>query len=215
MHFSRQEPEGLAMTDEVLGLHEKIGFLLEIGESHFREFKSCYEGPPSNKKPRDTKSVAVDIAETLVAFANADGGDLLVGVEDDGAVTGVPYSENKLEYLINSPKTHVFVDTPLPSFRCRKLYYQNIMILYFSVPAGTDYCYLTSGGRCLQRKDLESVPVSAEYLKASRQERISREYDRQFILSASLKDLDIDLISRVADQIRAACRLRNACNILI
>ena len=63
------------MTDELLGLHEKIGFLLEIGESHFREFKSCYEGPPGSKKPRDIKTVSVDIAGTLVAFANADGGD--------------------------------------------------------------------------------------------------------------------------------------------
>jgi predicted HTH transcriptional regulator len=30
-----------------------------------------------------------DLATTLVAFANADGGRLLVGVEDDGTVTGL------------------------------------------------------------------------------------------------------------------------------
>ena len=189
------------MEENILQLNEKISFLLEVGESHFREFKSCYQGPPGNKQPRSIKSVSVNISETLVAFSNADGGDLLVGVEDDGTVSGVPYANDKLEVLSNAPRTHVFKDTPLPSFRFRKINYHNILILYFSVPPGTDYCYLTSDGRCLQRKDLESVPVSAEYLKASRQETKSREYDRQFVLNASLKDLDLVLISNVAEQI--------------
>ena len=189
------------MEENVLRLNEKIAFLLEVGESHFREFKSCYKGPPGNKQPRSIKSVSVDISETLVAFSNADGGDLLVGVEDDGTISGAPYADDKLEFLFNAPRTHVFKDTPLPSFQCRKIHYHNILILYFSVPPGTDYCYLTSDGRCLQRKDLESVPVSAEYLKASRQETKSREYDRQFVLNASLKDLDLVLISKVAEQI--------------
>jgi len=189
------------MSVQFLKLEEKIGLLIEIGESHFREFKSCYEGPPSNKKPRPTKNVAIDIAETLVAFANADGGDLLVGVEDDGKVTGLPYNDEKIDYLINSPVTNVFRDTPLPSYRHNKIRYQDVDILYFSVTAGTDYCYLTSDGRCLQRKDLESCPVSSEFLKANRQETLSREYDRQFEMRAAITDLNLNLVENAADQI--------------
>ena len=74
------------MTDELLDIQERIKFMIPIGESHFREFKSCLEGAPEKKKPRLTTSIAKDIAETLVAFANAEGGDLLVGVEDDGMI---------------------------------------------------------------------------------------------------------------------------------
>jgi ATP-dependent DNA helicase RecG len=191
----------VAMPDQILKIDEKIAFMIEIGESHFREFKSCYHGSPGKKQNRPKKSIAVDIAETLVAFANADGGDLLVGVEDDGTITGVPFTEDVISYLLDAPRANVFKETPLPSFRGKKIYYNNILILYFSVPAGTDYCYLTSDGRCLQRKDLESVPVSSEYLKASRRETVSREYDRQYVLSSSLKDLNLDIISNIAEQI--------------
>jgi ATP-dependent DNA helicase RecG len=45
------------------------------------------------KKPRLTKNICKDIGEALVAFANADGGELLIGVEDNGAITGVPHNE--------------------------------------------------------------------------------------------------------------------------
>lgn len=189
------------MNDELLDIQEKIRVMIPVGESHFREFKSCFEGPPERKKPRPVTSVAKDIAETLVAFANADGGDLLIGVEDNGTITGVPYTETDLKILTDSPKTHVFSDTPLPLCRIREVAIEDKPILYFSIPAGVDYCYLTSDGRCLQRKDLESSPVSAEHIKSSRQEATSREYDRQFETRASIKDLDLELVSGVAGQI--------------
>ncbi|MEM1215963.1 MAG: ATP-binding protein, partial [Bacteroidota bacterium] len=35
-------------------------------------------------------------AKELVAFANADGGELFIGIEDNNQVTGVPQSEEKL-----------------------------------------------------------------------------------------------------------------------
>lgn len=189
------------MNDELLDIQEKIRVMIPVGESHFREFKSCFVGSLERKKPRPVTSVAKDVAETLVAFANADGGDLLVGVEDDGMISGVPYQADDLKTLTDSPKTHVFPDTPLPLCRPRKVTIEGKTILYFPVSAGVDYCYLTSDGRCLQRRDLESSPVSAEHIKASRQEAISREYDRQFETRASIKDLDLELVSVVAGQI--------------
>jgi hypothetical protein len=42
--------------DDALLLKDKIRFMIEIGESHFREFKSCLDGPRSQKKPRELKS---------------------------------------------------------------------------------------------------------------------------------------------------------------
>lgn len=189
------------MIDKLLNIEEKIRVMIPVGESHFREFKSCFEGSPERKKPRPLTSVARDVAETLVAFANAEGGDLLVGVEDDGIISGVSYEADDFKTLTDSPKTHVFPDTPLPLCRIRKVTVEGETILYFSISAGVDYCYLTSDGRCLQRKDLETSPVSAEHIKASRQEAISREYDRQFEMRASVRDLDLELVSVVAGQI--------------
>lgn len=88
---------------------------ISLGESHFREFKSALDRSVSPPKPRDVKAVCRDIAETLVAFANADGGELFVGVEDEGTVTGVQYKDAQYSMLSEAFKTHVHADTPLPA----------------------------------------------------------------------------------------------------
>ena len=189
------------MELEILKLSERIDIALQLGESHFREFKSGFEGPPGQKIPRNPKEISVNIAQTLVAFANADGGELLVGVEDDGTVSGLEFTDEKLGVLLAAPKTHVHKDTPLPSTRATRSIYKDKMLLYFSIPKGTDYVYLTSDGRCLQRKDKESVPISSESISFSRTEIISREYDRAFVEHADISDLDYSLISQVAEHI--------------
>jgi len=189
------------MELEILRLKERIGIALELGESHYREFKSGKDGPPEKKVNREIKNVCEDIARTLVAFANADGGELIVGVEDTGLVSGLDYSQDKIEIFLNAPKTHVHKDTPLPKYKSRSTDYNGKTILYFSIPKGNEFVYLTSDGRCIQRKDLESVPISTEEIIFSREETISREYDRNFVENADITDIDIELISNITEQL--------------
>ena len=59
---------------------------IQLGESHIRAFKSAFEGLPQDKTSRQLKDLLQNIGEQLVRFANADGGDLLIGVEDDGSL---------------------------------------------------------------------------------------------------------------------------------
>jgi len=75
---------------EPLNIAEQISIAVSLAEGQFREFKSAYAGPPEKKLKRSTREICKDVAEALVAFANADGGELIIGVEDDGSVTGVP-----------------------------------------------------------------------------------------------------------------------------
>ncbi|MDO9184811.1 MAG: ATP-binding protein [Bacteroidia bacterium] len=185
----------------ILRLKERLEIALELGESHYREFKSGLQGPPEKKTNRDTKDVCDDIARTLVAFANADGGELLIGVEDSGVVTGLNYSADKIDVLLNAPKNNVHKNTPLPNYKTKITEIEGKTIIYFSIPKGNEYVYLTSDGRCIQRKDLESVPISAEEIIFTREETISREYDRHFIDSADMGDIDVDLISQITNQL--------------
>jgi ATP-dependent DNA helicase RecG len=122
----------LAM-EEVLLLPERILQTIALGESQFREFKSAWEGPPGEKKPRDRKAVAKDVAETLVAFANADGGELLVGVEDDGQITSFSYPEQTVVCLLEAPRSGVHRDTPLASPIAQRVNLDDRVVLYFSV----------------------------------------------------------------------------------
>jgi ATP-dependent DNA helicase RecG len=189
------------MMHDILGLQDRISIALQLGESHFREFKTALEGAVGAKRPRDFKAICTDIAQTLVAFANADGGELLIGVEDDGSVSGVNAKEELIAGLLAAPKTHIHKDTPLPVPHSARVEYEGKLILYFSIPKGTRFVYLTADGRCLQRKDRESVPISTEAISFSRSEVVSREYDRQYVENAQISDLDASLVMMVSEHV--------------
>ena len=185
-----------------IAISERAKTAVELGESHFREFKSALEGPPGAKKKRQAKDIATNIAQTLVAFANADGGELLVGVEDSGEITGtLDFTDAEIALLEDAPVSRVHAATPLPTVRKHHVQINGKRILYFSVPKSTQYIHVTSDGRCLQRRDLESAPVAAEAIQFDRQERRSREYDREFVDGVSADDLDLNLVRVVADNV--------------
>ena len=133
-----------------------------------------------------------------MAFANADGGTLVVGVEDDGTVSGLTYGADAMEILRQAPATHVHSDTPLSGVRSQLVAIEEKTVYVFDVQKGTQLVHLTSDGRCLQRKDAETVPVGTEQIQFERHEQTSREYDRQWVDGATVADLNAALLERVA-----------------
>lgn len=189
---------------ELVNLSERARTAISLGESHFREFKSALQGPPGAKVARDNKAVARDIGEALVAFANADGGELLIGVEDDGTVSGIELlSPSAIETLLAAPRTHVLARTPLPPVRTANLEIDGHKVLYFSTQKSASYIHLTSDGRCVQRRDLETVPIPAEEIMFGRRERESREYDRQYVDGAEVNHLNARLVAIAARELSA------------
>lgn len=187
---------------DVVNVAERARTAIGLGESHFREFKSALDGPPGSKAHRSAKAIAKDIGEALVAFANADGGELLVGVEDDGTVSGVDsLSPGQLDVLEAAPTSHVHAKTPLPPIRFARLTIESLTVLYYSIHKSTAHVHLTSDGRCVQRRDLETVPIPPEEILLGRRERESREYDRGFVDGATPSDLHHDMVKAVADQL--------------
>ena len=187
----------------ILRLEERINIGVEVGESHFREFKSaCARGPSGEfTKGRNIKALCKDIAESLVAFANADGGELLIGVEDNGIITGVPHKEELVEVMKSAYREHVHQDTPLPLPGMGDTSIDGRRVLYFSMPKSGDRVHLTSDGRCLRRFDRENRPVASEKIVADRAEVTSREYDRAFVDGVTQADLELELLTFVADSI--------------
>ena len=190
------------INTEVLRLEERITIGLDVGESHFREFKSaCERTSDGALSPRMIKEICRDVGETLVSFANADGGELLVGVEDDGTITGVPHKENLVTAIKQAYLNYVHTDTPLPSPGVGDITIDGLRVIYLSVSKSSLGVRLTSDGRCLQRLDRENRPVAVEKIVAVREETLSREFDRAFVDGISTADLDVDLLTQVAEQI--------------
>ena len=186
--------------DDILLLADKVRNTLILGESHFREFKSAVEGRPGNKKPRLTKSICADIGEALVSFSNADGGAVLIGVEDDGTITGIPHKEAEIQTMLLAINSHVYKDQQLPLNNASKLVLEDKIILYFSVNKGTTMIYQLPDGRCVRRKDRSTMPASIDQIQFERQEIKAREYDNQFVDGAIVTDLDLRLLQGIADQ---------------
>jgi ATP-dependent DNA helicase RecG len=186
------------MTD-ILILTERVRNEILIGESDFREFKTAWEGKPERKKPRQAKKICADIAEALVAFANTDGGAVIIGVEDDMTITGVPHSAEDIALMLEAPKTHIFATQTLPIAHKLKLEIDEKTVLFFQVDKGLSEIYQLSDGRVMRRNEKRaSVPANVRQLQFDRQEIKSRQYDRQFVDGAIVMDLDVPLLQSLA-----------------
>jgi ATP-dependent DNA helicase RecG len=184
----------------ILILQERIKNSILVGESDFREFKSALEGRPDNKKPRLAKKICEDIAEALVAFANTDGGEIIIGIEDDTTITGIPHTEEDIEMMLNAPQTHVYEGQELPMVYKLKVTIENKTVLFFQVDKGTSEIYQVGDGRVMRRNEKrQTVPAQVKKLQFDRHEIKSREYDRQFVDGASMADLDLALLQPLAD----------------
>jgi len=185
------------MTD-MLVLTERVKNAIQLGESHFREFKIALTGAQDSKRPRPWDSIAKDIGEALVAFANADGGDLLIGVEDDGSITGIPHSQHEIEQLLAATVTHVHPNSLLPVQIATELKLEDQSILLFSVQKGTTGIFQLHDGRCVRRSGTSTLPESVDRILFDQREARSRAYDTEFVDGAQVTDLDIPFLESTA-----------------
>ena len=75
------------MFDQYLCTHRNAEALIKQGESKTLEFKSTLRW--NLKEDRKDKRVTFAALKTIAAFLNTEGGDLLIGVADDGSVVGI------------------------------------------------------------------------------------------------------------------------------
>jgi len=101
-----------------------IKSLIAEGENQHLDFK--FEINDSRK-----------IARTLVAFANTNGGKLLVGVKDNGAISGVRSDE---EYYMVEAAANMFCKPEIP-FDVKKWIVDKKIVLEISVKQGSDPFY--------------------------------------------------------------------------
>jgi type I restriction enzyme R subunit len=76
------------LFDQYLRAHRSAEELIKAGESKTLEFKSTLRWNLTDGR-QDDKAVTHAVLKTIGAFLNTEGGDLLIGVADDGAVVGI------------------------------------------------------------------------------------------------------------------------------
>jgi len=76
------------LFDQYLRAHRSAEELIKAGESKTLEFKSTLRWNLTEGR-QDDKAVTHAVLKTISAFLNTEGGDLLIGVADDGSVVGI------------------------------------------------------------------------------------------------------------------------------
>jgi len=175
----------------------KLAWILHQTEGQFFERKSCYDRSGAKPKLRSVRDVAKDVAETLSAMANADGGTLVVGIEDDGEVSGMTYPEDRMAVLVAAPKR--LVQPPL-RVQVIKGKLEDKPVLVFEVDWSIESHQLTDG-RYLLRCDDKNMPFAASDIEALKEGKRRRVTETRFIGEASIRDIDTSLLRKVAHKL--------------
>ncbi|MDQ7029465.1 MAG: putative DNA binding domain-containing protein [Ardenticatenia bacterium] len=165
-------------------------WLLTQEEGQFYERKSCSDRSGRRPKRRNAREVARDVAETLSAMANADGGVVALGIEDDGTPTGVNYPQKHLQKILDAPRK--LVSPPL-KIRHQWVELEGKRILVFEVDWSPEVHRL-SNGRYLMRIDDKNMPFPAaniEAIKAGKRRRVTESLP---VPNATLRDLAPSLL---------------------
>ncbi len=137
-----------------------------------------------------------DFAHHLSAFANASGGIVAIGIEDDGCITGVlQEQENRFRQTAFD-----FLQIP-PEYQVETIAIQlasgeqgNIMLFHIA-PSSNEIIKLKNGDAFLRVGD-QSRKLSVEMLSALEYSKGIKSYETRIIPDATVDDLDMDLVNQ-------------------
>lgn len=176
---------------------EQIKKLIAEGENQRVEFKKAKNDFPN------------DAFETICAFLNADGGTLILGVENDGTVTGVnPSSIDKIKTKFVTSINNSEIINPIIYLDINEIKIEDKVILYVIVPnASNVYRYKS---RIYKRNHESDVDIT------NIREEVARLYlltdnsysENQIFPYLPIEELRLDLIAKV----KKIAKINNANN---
>jgi ATP-dependent DNA helicase RecG len=172
---------------------QEIRALLDRDEGQFLERKSLWDRSSGQPRPLKRQTVRDFIAECVAAFANADGGDLLLGAEDDGEPTGHRYPEEAIEDFFRVAERRL---RPPVAVRTQGVQIEGKDLLLIHVlPA--ERAVLFEGNGFPYRVGDRVVRESEEAINARKEAYRRVGYERMIRHEATLGDLDLDLARSV------------------
>lgn len=151
----------------------------------------------------DRKSARKDdkeIAKHISAFANSAGGKLVIGIEDNGEVTG--FKRNGARDIEKFERAALTTCTPTPIVRKDRIPVVNSsgeegFVLVLDVDASTNHSVArVSDGEVFLRQDDKSVRLSREQVFALEYDKGQRIFEDELVEDSSLDDVDHEVLDR-------------------
>lgn len=151
----------------------------------------------------DRKSARKDdkeIAKHISAFANSAGGKLVIGIEDDGEVTG--FRRDGARDIENFERAALTTCTPPPIVRKDRIPVVNSsgeddLILVLDIEASTSHSVArASDGEVFLRQNDRSVRLNREQVLALEYDKGQRVFEDELVEDSSLDDVDHEVLDR-------------------
>jgi len=178
------------MNQHVLFTESELRALLTRKEGQFIEFKSLWDRSKDKPHVLKRRQARDTLAEYVAAFANADGGTLILGVEDDGRVTGHAYPEEAVKDLLAVPEKRL-----RPPVRCR--YQRHAIdgeeILVYQVPIAVEAVMVEANGFPYRVGD-QVIKEPQKVINDRKQAYRRVGYEQRVHPSTTFDDIDLDLV---------------------
>ncbi len=140
----------------------------------------------------------LDILKHLVAFANSEGGQLVIGIEDNGDITGFKYEkahsieEYKNISLIELKETPILVK--MNELRVKNVNDEDDKILIITVDFSSDRVIKSYDGKVYLRQTDKSKELKFEQILELQYDRGQRFFEDEIVEDAIIDDLDENLL---------------------
>ena len=169
-----------------------------------------YMTTESEKKFFDRKSAKIkpsDIADLISAFANAEGGTIVIGIGDKTKeIEGIDFvDDQKINAFINAPKDCC---KPMPKYREEFLDVTNVKgepdrLLLLHIEASTDIVIRTTNDSTFLRIGDRTRELKGEDLRNLEYAKSTRHFEDECNMDAEVEDLDAELIDLYKKKIGA------------
>jgi len=135
------------------------------------------------------------LAETLVAFANSDGGTIIIGVDENGQATGTVYADEVESAL----RAAVQECRPPVEVRWHQAAAEDGLAFAIVVPRSPELHSLADG-RVLVRAGVENRPLSGDQIRQLAATRSTGDFEAEIAPGATRQDLDDHIIEEFIDK---------------
>ncbi|HSW29068.1 MAG TPA: ATP-binding protein [Longimicrobiales bacterium] len=169
----------------------ELALLLDRDEGQFLEFKSLWDLSGGSRRSLGRRKARDLVAEYVAAFANAEGGTLLLGVEDDGTPSGHGYPPDAIAGLLGVPEARL-----RPTVRCKHqaLILDGHEIIAIQVPMSAEAVMVDGNGFPYRVGD-RVVREPQEVINARKDAYRRVGFERRIRPDASLDDVDLRLVA--------------------
>lgn len=137
------------------------------------------------------------VAEQFSAFANAEGGILVIGIEDDGEITGFKYPQAKsIEQYLETPFNFL---ARLPKYKVERLSVKNSAgkedeVLVFHIEPSYDSIIALKDESVFLRINDKSKKLSHTQITQLEYDRGSRKFEEELVEYSSIEDVNEEVV---------------------